>query len=201
MRKRLKLMLSLAVVVMAIGATGLSRVLAGAPPSSGTPTALSTYGTIVISTTVTTSGSADAVSVDIVSSAGPFYVEKLNVVSLWFLLIGNLYLYQVVYDSSLLTGFDQTGSGSVVNCPGVVTKGNSFGDAIHQVPFFITDPTGTKAVPAANEVTFVFGYNGCSRSAFPNGIVLGFETTVLAPTSATVSICAANGNNEFACSS
>lgn len=169
--------------MIVIGATGLPEALATLPPSSGTPTGLSAYGTIVVATTLTLSGSPTILSTTILSTVGPFYVEKLNVGSGPYAFAMNLAV--VVYDGALYGALFPA-------CPTVIGLRSLYGDVMSVVPFRMIDQTGAAAVPAASGVTFLLESPGCTEAAFTYGTgeALSFEATVLAPTSATVSICA-----------
>jgi len=194
MRKRVNLLLALAVVVIVTGAMGSSTVL-GLPPSSGTPTPISPYyGTIVLATTYTPSGTSGDAYLYIFSSSGPFYVEKANVVVTKY---GTLYksvdLNYIFYDN---------GPGWYAHCAELIASSVfvNAGNIIPLVPSAMIDQTGATAIPAARSVIFDLEYNACV-STFPISLQLIFEVTIFAPISATVSICASESSALTSCSS
>jgi hypothetical protein len=190
MRKRSKLLLALALAVLVIvtGTTGLWKALASAP-SSGSPTALSAFGTEVIGTTLgPTVVPGYIVGLFISSTLGPFYVEKVNVEDYYTSPPASLYLAYIHYDNQLIDPVLSV-SCSVVAPPGRYTY--SFGDIISVAPYTMIDQTGARAIPAASGVYFDLIYKTCPAATnFPTGMSLSFEATVLAPTTATVSISA-----------
>jgi hypothetical protein len=200
MRKRTKLLLTVVVLMVATGATGIWKALATLPPSSGTPTPLSSYGTVSVATTFTASGASATVYLYIFSSGGPFYTEKINVEDFSTTLLGPVYLAFISYDSISLTDPVEY-SCSVVLAAARTPFGFSFGDIISVAPYTMTDQTGAHAIPAANVVMFELIYKTCpSPVNFPEGATLTFEATVLAPTTATVSICASESGELTSCS-
>jgi hypothetical protein len=189
MRKRTKLPLTLA--IMAIVSVGMmASTVVAAPPSSGTPTPISTYyGTIVIGTTFTPSGTQYQTNLYIFSTAGPFYVQKVNMRVMAHLNYRLIFLDSIIYDGSVLTNPQCS---QVTNPPPY-----AWGDIIAVTPSTLIDPSGARAIPAAGGVQFVLSYDSkCgSPNIFPSTLTLTFEATVLAPTAATVSICVNEGPN------
>ena len=179
MRKTVKPLLALVVLVVVTGAMGASTVLA-APPTSGSPTLLSTYGTIVLGNYLTLTGKSIYFNVYVFSSAGPFYVEKIyedfpfgpsQPITLDFITYDNFFSY-------------------FAGEPTVVPKGAVNGEIIAVAPSTIHDPSGATAIPAATGVEFVEYYGGLN---FPSSTAF-FEATILAPTAdTTVTICANQG--------
>jgi len=185
MRKRTRLLLALAVVLVATGVTGVWKALATVP-NPGTPVQLSTYGTVTVGTTFTLSITTTSFSVAIFSSQGPFYTEKVNVQGVYSPTFPTITLRFINYDDAL---------SDFISCPTVMAHAPSpyvdygFGDIMSVVPFPMIDQTGAAAVPASNVVTF--GLTGSSCTALIlGGLTLNIEATVLAPTSATVCITA-----------
>lgn len=72
--------------------------------------------------------------------------------------------------------------------PSVTAPSSLAGDIISVAPSTLTDPSGARAIPAANGVEFTLSYD-CASASFPSGLTLYFEATILAPTSATVNLC------------
>jgi len=208
MRKIIKLLLTLSVLVIVAGAMGSSTVLA-LPPSSGTPTPISPYyGTIVLATAFTPSGTAHYVYVYIFSTAGPLYVEKVNVEahSPTVTPYQSVSLLAVDYDFSPSPPAFAYAAHCGTVTPAAPTGLDQAGNIISVTPSLMVDPSGATAVPAASAVVFILEYAGCHAplSAFPNTFGLTFEATVLAPTAptpATVSICASESNSLGSCSS
>jgi hypothetical protein len=208
MRKRIRLLLTLAFLLVATGVTGLWKALAAPPcfhcqlpfvPSSGTPTALSLYGTITLSTAFTATGNGAYESLDIFSTSGPFYVEKVYVMVEYAASLQPINLFAVSYDSR--TVWDV-----LYPCPVIIPAQAppvGFGDITLPVPFTMIDQTGARAIPAAGGLEFTLVYNNnCIAHAvyFPSGVVLSYEATILAPTAATVSICASEFVDISSCS-
>jgi len=186
MRKKIKLLLTLTVLVIVTGTLGAPAALAGAP-SSGTPTPLSDYGTIVLATTFTPSGGQLQVNLYIFSTSGPFYVEKVNMEALSSSSTKAIELDYVYYDYQALSFF--------AHCAVVIPSfngGNLAGNIISATPSLMLDPSGALSIPAAGAVQFYLTYS-CFANKFPSTLQLSFEATVLAPTAATVSICANDG--------
>jgi len=187
MRKTVKPLLALVVLVVVTGAMGASTVLA-APPTSGSPTLLSTYGTIVLGNYLTLTGKSSYFNVYIFSSAGPFYVEKINEIFTFAAPSQPITLAFITYDNMF----------SYFSGATVVPKGAHNGEIIAVAPSTIHDPSGATAIPAATGVEFVEYYGGLN---FPSSTPY-FEATILAPTAATVSICANQGTTVLtSCSS
>jgi len=143
----------------------------------------------------------------IFSTAGPFYVEKVNVEAhspavTPFQSVG---LLAVDYDFSP----SPPALGYIAHCgtvtPAAPTGLDQAGNIISVTPSQMVDPSGAAAVPAASAVVFILEYAGCPPvTLFPNTFGLTFEATVLAPTAptpATVSICASESNSLGSCSS
>ena len=204
MRKRTKLLLAVAVLLVATGA-GLWKALASAP-SSGTPTALSTYGTVVIESAAApgflSSGTQPTVNVYIFSTSGPFYVEKVNAWDSFSSKPQYVTLGDVYYDSGPIGNIIYPACDVVIPAvppSSLISYVENFGDIISVTPHTMTDPTGARAVSAAGAIEFQLYYNGapnCSNPLgnFPSGFTTVFEATVLAPTAATVSICVNEGS-------
>lgn len=170
------------------GAVGVSTVLAPAP-STGSPSSLSAYGTIVLGTTITPNGSPSA-NVYIFSTVGPFYVQKLNLQALnnGTTATSPIDLSAISYDT-----FMTFNAQCAVIIPSISPPGSQAADIISVAPSTLTDPTGARAIPAANGVQFTLSYD-CGSAVFPESLTLYFEATILAPTSATVSMCANPGS-------
>jgi hypothetical protein len=194
MRKRTKLPLTLTVLLIVTGALGASTVLA--LPSSGSPTVTS-YGTIVIGTDFTPSGRANYMDLYIFSTSGPFYVQKvyMQVPSLQAgaQAIQLSYIYFDGGSSSIVPG---AGVGFYAHCAVIIPSYSPpstapAGDIISVAPMMarMIDPNGAVAIPAATQVVFELLYN-CEASIFPSYLQMAFEAVILAPTTATVSICA-----------
>jgi len=207
MRKTTKL-LTLTLLVLVAGATATSTALAQ-PPSSGTPTLISPYyGTVLVATSWPSTGAQLLTNVYIFSTAGPFYVQKVNVV-VYFQSspYKPIYLEWIYYDGAYTAGNTQPGLGYYASCAQITSPRPYFtsGDIISVAPSTLIDPSGATAIPAAKAVEFTMTYAGCPTGLgadFPSGTVLSFEATVLAPQSATVSICANEGTSPlFSCKS
>jgi len=185
MRKRSQLVLAIAVVLVAIGATGIGKVLAG----SGTPIQLSSYGTVTVDTTYTATGTAHAgVNVAIFSSSGPFYTEKVNVGAYYGPTLPTVTLGEIIYDG-LLPPETFAACPTVLSHDPVPYQDVGFGDVMSVVPSQMIDQTGAHAVPAQGELLFEL-VDQCLTATFPSGLAMYIEATVLAPTSATVCIVA-----------
>jgi len=192
MRRISKLLLTVVVMGIVIGTIGASTALA-APPSSGTPTGLSSLGTVVVGAEVVASGSSYYENLFIFSSQGPFYVQKVNVMDAYTKGVpAAVYLDQVFYDNNWVQ--DPLLSASLCSVVAPASKNSyddSFGNIISVTPSTMIDPSGALAIPAASEIAFSLQYKSCPNGIlFPSGMDLRFEATVLAPTAATVSICA-----------
>jgi len=186
MRKRSKLLLALAVVLVATGATGIGKVLATGSP---TPTPLSSYGTVIVEAAYTATGTTDFVFVTIFSSQGPFYTEKVNVNGLYSATLPTITLYAIFYEISPPLEDYVAGCPTVIShnsLPAPVTAG--FGDIMSVVPNQMIDQTGAHAVPAQNGLTFQLSDHPCLSGTYPSGLTMVFEATVLAPTSAAVCV-------------
>ena len=185
MRKSIKLLLALVVVLVATGATGIGKVLAG---SSGTPVQLSSYGTVTVDTTYTATGNSAKVNVAIFSSQGPFYTEKVNVYAYYSPTLPTITLGEIVYDSTV--------DDIVVGCPTVMShnpapyQASAFGDIMSVVPSQMVDQTGAHAVPAQGELLLELSGQPCYTATYPSGLHMFIEATVLAPTTATVCVVA-----------
>jgi hypothetical protein len=134
-------------------------------------------------------------NVYIFSTAGPFYVEKVNAAdSLKGQSPQNVALYDVYYDEQLLDLIPASHVCAIVIPAPSTGYLLSFGDIIPVVPHTMTDPNNARAVPAANAIEFTLVYVASTNCPaylnFASGLTLTFEATVLAPTTATVSICA-----------
>ena len=191
MRTMFKLVLAMALIVIMSGVVGSSTVLAN-PPTSGTPTTLSSLGTIVVGNTFTTTGSYTFI--DIFSTAGPIYVERvLLTLAGVFPLADNINLDWVGYD--LVSGNQEGFVGTPTSCAVVIPHTGTTGELISASPNKIVDPAGAEAIPAATSVGFELVYNNNCHTAptfIPSGTGFDFEATVLAPATATVSICASS---------
>ena len=179
---------------MVAGAVGASAVLASAP-SMGSPTALSSYGTIVLATTFSPAG-YQFTNLYIFSTVGPFYVQMINLevasaASPTPTTINSIDLAYIYYDAGSLTF---NGHCTIIT-PAFEGPGNTAGDIVPASNSTLIDPSGSHAIPAANQVEFQLSY-GCG-STYPTGMSLYFEATILAPTSATVSMCASPGDITF----
>jgi hypothetical protein len=214
MRKRTALLL-MSLLPLVTGAIGVPA-FATAPPSNGTPTGLSAYGSVVIGTSFVIGETPPIggyhVFLGVFSSQGPFYVEKVQVgeeVSTGS--IAPLLLGGVSYDG-LVLAFTRPNTGT--NCPTIIPTSSlpmfsgiyGYGEIISVTPFGNTmrDPSGATAISGAQAVIFDLIYSSCLAShllQFPTGLTLSFEATVLAPTAATVSICDVNGVLATACPS
>ena len=212
MRKRTALLLMF-LLPLVTGAMWVPAFATG-PPSNGTPTGLSTYGSVVIGTSFATGENIGGyhIYLGIFSSQGPFYVEKVQVgeeVSTGS--IAPLLLGGVSYDG-LVFAFTQPNTGT--NCPTIVPTSSlpmfsgiyGYGEIISVTPFGNTmrDPSGATAISGAQGVEFDLRYSSCLTGhllQFPTALMLSFEATVLAPTTATVSICDLNSFYATACPS
>jgi hypothetical protein len=184
---------------------GGSTVLAF-PPPSGTPTPISAYyGTVVIATSWDSTGTNVLTNLYIFSTAGPFYIEQVNLAVYNPVAEKPIDLYFVYYDGAFSNGNTEPGLGYYARCTEITSPPYfTSGDITSVAPTRLTDPSGTTAVAAATEVEFSMVYVGCpvGQADFPSGMVLTFEATVLAPTAATVSICANEGITPlFSCKS
>ena len=110
-----------------------------------------------------------------------------------------IFLSMIKYEGTIIDVWDCCPY-KVIQPAGPPCAGNGFGDIISVAPYTITDQTGAQAIPAATEVMFGLQYNcGGSPSTFPIGLELALEATVLAPTAATVRICASQSVSLFSC--
>jgi len=197
-RKGTKLLWALAAMVIVAGAMGGSAVLAF-PPPSGTPTPISAYyGTVVVGTRWDSTGTNVLTNVYIFSTAGPFYIEQVNLAVLNPVAERPILLYFVYYDGAFSNSNSVPGMGLYGRCASVTAPSSPYftsGDIISVAPSTLTDQTGARAVSAESEVEFTMAYAGCplGQEDFPRGMVLTFEAIVLAPSSAAVSICVNEG--------
>jgi len=186
MRKSIKLLLALAIVLMATGATGVWKALANVAPQTGTPVQLSTYGTVIVGYSFTVSIASYFQYVAIFSSQGPFYTEKVNVGETHSPSAPTITLGAINYDNAL---FD------ITSCPTVMAAAftgstSAFGDIMSVVHFRMIDQTGAEAIPASYVVTFELAGSTCGVTLIPSGLTLNIEATVLAPTAASVCVTA-----------
>jgi len=199
MRKRINLLLALTVLVVV--AEAMVAPVLSLPPSSGGPTPISSLGTIVIANSFRPSGTEYTLYVYIFSTSGPFYVQKVNMGVFSESLIQPIYLAAVYSDtlpSTTSGGIIYHGSCLVPIIPSF--QGFWAGNIITLTPSLMTDPSGANAVPAASDVVFQLSYN-CGKSGnFPSAMSFSFEATILAPTTATVSICASENPALTSCS-